>query len=47
VLRLLLAQLPTKTAVRLAAENTGAPRNRLYDAALAIKQAAEEDGDAE
>ena len=28
---------------RLAAEITGAPRNRLYDAALAIKQAAEED----
>ncbi|CAB5676809.1 Ribosomal RNA small subunit methyltransferase I [Delftia tsuruhatensis] len=47
VLRLLLAELPTKTAVRLAAEITGAPRNRLYDAALAIKQAAEEDGDAE
>lgn len=43
VLRLLLAELPTKTAVRLAAEITGAPRNRLYDAALAIKQAAEED----
>ncbi len=47
VLRLLLAELPTKTAVRLAAEITGAPRNRLYDAALAIKQAAEADGDAE
>ena len=47
VLRLLLAELPTKTAVRLAAEITGAPRNRLYDAALAIKQAAEEDGDAD
>lgn len=44
VLRLLLAELPTKTAVRLAADITGAPRNRLYDAALAIKQAAEEDG---
>jgi 16S rRNA (cytidine1402-2'-O)-methyltransferase len=43
VLRLLLAELPTKTAVRLAAEITGAPRNRLYDAALAIRQAAEDD----
>lgn len=37
VLRLLLAELPTKTAVKLAAEITGAPRNALYDAALKEK----------
>jgi 16S rRNA (cytidine1402-2'-O)-methyltransferase len=37
VLRLLLAELPVKTAVRLAAEITGAPRNALYDAALRIR----------
>lgn len=39
VLRLLLAELPLKTAVRLAAELTGAGRNDLYDAALRLKQA--------
>jgi len=38
VLRLLLAELPTKAAVRLAAEITGAARNALYDAALQIKR---------
>ena len=37
VLRLLLAELPLKTAVRLAAEITGEPRNALYQQALAIK----------
>ena len=37
-LELLLAELPVKTAVRLAAEITGAPRNTLYDAALKLKQ---------
>lgn len=37
VLRLLLAELPVKTAVKLAAEITGAARNQLYDAALALK----------
>ena len=37
VLALLLAELPLKTAVRLAADITGAPRNALYDAALALK----------
>ncbi len=37
VLELLLAELPVKTAVRLAAEITGAPRNALYDAALKLK----------
>ncbi|MCB2000949.1 MAG: 16S rRNA (cytidine(1402)-2'-O)-methyltransferase [Burkholderiaceae bacterium] len=37
VLRLLLAELPLKSAVRLAVEITGAPRNRLYEAALALR----------
>ena len=41
VLQLLLAQLPIKTAVKLAADITGAPRNALYDAALQLKSAAE------
>jgi 16S rRNA (cytidine1402-2'-O)-methyltransferase len=38
VLRLLLAELPTKTAVKLAAEISGAPRNTLYDLALQWKK---------
>ncbi|AVP56278.1 16S rRNA (cytidine(1402)-2'-O)-methyltransferase [Pulveribacter suum] len=37
VLRLLLDELPTKTAVKLAAEITGAARNALYEAALRMK----------
>jgi 16S rRNA (cytidine1402-2'-O)-methyltransferase len=37
VLRVLLAELPVKSAVKLAAEITGAPRNELYDAALRMK----------
>ena len=44
VLRLLLAELPLKTAVRLAAEITGASRNVLYDTALAWKKG-EKEGD--
>ena len=40
VLRLLLAELPTKSAVKLAAEITGAPRNALYERALALKKEA-------
>jgi 16S rRNA (cytidine1402-2'-O)-methyltransferase len=38
VLTLLLDELPLKTAVKLAAEITGEPRNSLYDAALRIKK---------
>ncbi len=38
VLGLLLEQLPLKTAVKLAADITGAPRNDLYDAALKLKK---------
>ena len=38
VLQLLLAELPLKTAVRLAAEITGAPRNALYGTALTLKK---------
>jgi 16S rRNA (cytidine1402-2'-O)-methyltransferase len=39
VLQLLLAELPVKSAVRLAAEITGASRNALYEAALEMKKA--------
>ncbi len=37
VLKLLLAELPLKTAVKLAADITGEPRNALYKLALALK----------
>ncbi len=37
ILGLLLAELPLKTAVRLTADITGASRNALYEAALAMK----------
>lgn len=39
VLALLLEELPTKTAVRLAAQISGAPRNALYELALQQKPA--------
>ena len=42
ILKLLLPELPTKTAVKLAAEISGEPRNVLYDMALALRR--EEDG---
>ena len=38
VLKLLLAELPLKTAVKLAADITGAPRNELYESALQLKK---------
>ncbi|MFT4190542.1 MAG: 16S rRNA (cytidine(1402)-2'-O)-methyltransferase [Comamonas sp.] len=37
-LRLLMAELPLKTAVKLAAELSGEPRNALYDEGLRIKR---------
>ncbi|MBC7547349.1 MAG: 16S rRNA (cytidine(1402)-2'-O)-methyltransferase [Polaromonas sp.] len=42
VLQLLMTELPLKTAVKLAAEISGAPRNELYDAALKFKNQASE-----
>ncbi len=38
VLTLLLEHLPLKTAVKLAADITGEPRNALYDLALSFKK---------
>ena len=40
-LRTLLAALPLKQAVALAAELTGAPRNALYERALTLKNASD------
>lgn len=40
VLSLLAAELPLKQAVTLAAQISGTPRNRLYDAGLALKREA-------
>jgi 16S rRNA (cytidine1402-2'-O)-methyltransferase len=38
-LKLLLPELPLKTAVNLTAEISGQSRNTLYEAALALKKA--------
>jgi 16S rRNA (cytidine1402-2'-O)-methyltransferase len=38
VLSLLLTELPLKSAVKLAAEITGQPRNALYERALELKK---------
>jgi 16S rRNA (cytidine1402-2'-O)-methyltransferase len=38
ILRLLLSELPLKTAVKLAADISGEARNALYERALALKQ---------
>ena len=43
VLKLLLAELPLKTAVKLAADITGHGRNELYEAALAMKKQGADD----
>jgi 16S rRNA (cytidine1402-2'-O)-methyltransferase len=44
VLRLLLTELPLKTAVKLAEEITGEPRNVLYELALRLKSQASPEG---
>ncbi len=46
-LRTLLKALPLKQAVALTAELTGAPRNAVYERALALKRGADGDGDGE
>jgi len=43
VLSLLLEQLPLKSAVKLAADITGEPRNALYERALVLKRGAPEE----
>jgi 16S rRNA (cytidine1402-2'-O)-methyltransferase len=43
VLKLLLAELPLKTAVQLCADITGQPRKVLYSAALDLKSDRPED----
>ena len=45
LLKLLLPELPVKTAVRIAAEATGASRNALYELALRLKREVGSDED--
>ena len=45
VLRLLLQELPVKTAVRLAADITGQARNALYEQALRLRQNSQDSGE--
>lgn len=45
LLRLLLVELPLKSAVRLAAQFSGTPRNALYEAALSLRR--EQDSEVE
>ena len=46
ILKMLLEHLPLKTAVKLAADITGEPRNALYQSALALKSdAADQDSE--
>lgn len=44
ILRMLMEYLPLKTAVKLAADITGEPRNALYQSALALKSEAGDQG---
>jgi len=41
LLKILMQELPLKTAVKVAAEITGEPKNALYDQALVLKQASD------
>ena len=47
ILKMLLDHLPLKTAVKLAADITGEPRNALYQSALALKSATGDQADSE
>ena len=47
ILKMLLDHLPLKTAVKLAADITGEPRNALYQSALALKSATGDQEDSE
>ena len=42
LLKILMEELPLKTAVKVAAEISGEAKNGLYDRALALKQASSE-----
>ena len=42
MLKILMQELPLKTAVKVAAELSGEAKNALYERALALKQSAKE-----